>query len=499
MRLRQKINFPAAATPLLWMTLMERAVFYGVRVAIGVYMLHALSIPSREVLEIMAAFTALHFLAPMIGGWLGDHIYGTQRILFLSGVMMIVGLGMLALENHLFFFVGAGVLLLGSGMFYANVITLLGKVYPKENDNRDVGFTYFKMFSNLGVILGPIMGVLMVSLFGWVVFCILFMLVVVMCLISLTASRVSFGYHGLTPSSNFAAKFTGVQSRILFAAFMAIVIATFSFLLFDNEWVGVLVPSISLIGLFYLTSQYLAADQANALKGSLLLMVFYVGFLMTYFYAVSYASAFLEHHVEAPFVKHWGTGIFNAIEKYKDLTSAMLIILNGVFVVLLTPVFAGIWRRLGQKNKMPIAPVKVAWGLAFAGLGFSFLALSRYGLMGYGGLVPLVWVFVAFFFITVGEMLILPIVLAYVTRVTPHGMMGATVGFWVLLGALAVWLHKKMGRFFGTDLLSGKMCTIDQFCDTFSRMGWVALGLAVLLMLTIPMVRPWFSHSKKGR
>jgi POT family proton-dependent oligopeptide transporter len=76
---------------------------------------------------------------------------------------------------------------------------------------------------------------------------------------------------------------------------------------------------------------------------------------------------------------------------------------NAVFIVLLGPVFAGAWTRLGEQGKDPSIPAKMGAGLLLVSLGF-VLMLGASRQSSAEGKAALLWVVGAYLFHTMGEL-----------------------------------------------------------------------------------------------
>jgi proton-dependent oligopeptide transporter, POT family len=101
-------------------------------------------------------FTGLAYLTPVLGGWIADRYLGTSRSLAIGGILLTLGYFTLALGRTWPFFVGLGVLTLGTGFFKPNGYTLVGQLYTPGDPRRDSGFTVYYMAINVGAFLGPL-------------------------------------------------------------------------------------------------------------------------------------------------------------------------------------------------------------------------------------------------------------------------------------------------------------------------------------------------------
>jgi proton-dependent oligopeptide transporter, POT family len=93
-----------------------------------------------------------------------------------------------------------------------------------------------------------------------------------------------------------------------------------------------------------------------------------------------------------------------------------------------------------------------AWGLAAVALAFTILIPQTYGSADHR--VSMVWLIVCMTLLVVGELLIAPLGLSTILRLTPPRFVGVVVGAWYVAGALghglagevgALWMN-RMGR-----------------------------------------------------
>src|SRR5262245_42682824 len=82
----------------------ERFGFYTIRVIIVLYMIDVLSFSNNQSYAIFASFSALFYLAPILGGQAADKFLGNKQATLLGGVLLTIGYLLLALplENMLY-------------------------------------------------------------------------------------------------------------------------------------------------------------------------------------------------------------------------------------------------------------------------------------------------------------------------------------------------------------------------------------------------------------
>jgi POT family proton-dependent oligopeptide transporter len=119
----------------------------------------------------------------------------------------------------------------------------------------------------------------------------------------------------------------------------------------------------------------------------------------------------------------------------------------AIFVIVLAPIMAALWVRLGSKE--PSSPAKFAMGLFFASLSFLFLipAASSAQL---GGRVSPWWLIGSYFIIEIGELALSPVGLSVVTKLAPARIVGVMMGVWLLSIAVGDKLAGWTAGFFNT-------------------------------------------------
>ena len=119
---------------------------------------------------------------------------------------------------------------------------------------------------------------------------------------------------------------------------------------------------------------------------------------------------------------------------------------NPIFVVFLTPVVIALWARVAARGKEPSAPRKIMYGMALAGGAYLVMVAAAQGLASPAALKPgggvsdvllsPYWLISTYLALTVAELLLSPMGLAFVARVAPPRYRGLMQGGW--LAATAV-------------------------------------------------------------
>ncbi len=133
----------------------------------------------------------------------------------------------------------------------------------------------------------------------------------------------------------------------------------------------------------------------------------------------------------------------------------------------------------------PSGPVKFAIGLILLGIGFAAL--------GYGSSdipsgartasVSMIWLILAYFFHTMGELCLSPVGLSYMSKLSPKNLIGLIMGFWFLSSAIANLLGGYIGSY------------IDVITETYSMATFfyiffgISFGAGLILILISPVLR----------
>ena len=179
-------------------------------------------------------------------------------------------------------------------------------------------------------------------------------------------------------------------------------------------------------------------------------------------------------------------------------TGGSLTYLGALFLVLLAPVFTGLWGWLDRFGADPSKPVKSAIGLAFAGLSFIPLAIAAQQAGASGGQVSVWWLVLAYFVLEVGEMCLSPVGLSAVTQLSVPRVVSLMMGTWFLATAFSETLAALFGKLAAIDIADGGALVAHtpewtaaaaKYEHLFWLMMWVGLGFALLAFLASPLIR----------
>src|SRR3569832_392119 len=131
--------------------------------------------------------------------------------------------------------------------------------------------------------------------------------------------------------------------------------------------------------------------------------------------------------------------------------------LNSLYIILLAPLMAWLWVRLGPSD--PSSPTKFTLGLFFAAAGFGVLAVAA-DLAADGVRVSPMWLALVYLLHTVGELCLSPIGLSAMTRLAPARIAGRVMGVWFLATSVGNYLGGQMASLYESFALPTLFTTI---------------------------------------
>ncbi|MDR1886789.1 MAG: peptide MFS transporter [Prevotellaceae bacterium] len=144
----------------------------------------------------------------------------------------------------------------------------------------------------------------------------------------------------------------------------------------------------------------------------------------------------------------------NAVESIK-ITPQIFQQFNPLFIVILTPVSVALFHYLASKNREPSAPRKIGYGMLIAAVGFIIMLIASFGLaapsdIGDGlsdVLISPNWLISSYFVLTLAELFLSPMGMAFVAKVAPPQYKGMMQGGWLAATAIGNLMVGVMAAF----------------------------------------------------
>ena len=421
---------PVGLATLFFTEMWERFSYYGMRAFLILYMTApaatgGLALADEDAASLYGTYTGAAWGAAIFGGFVADRFLGQYRSVLLGGTAIMLGHFTLVFTALPFFYTGLALIVIGTGLLKPNVSTLVGSLYAPGDRRRDAGFSIFYMGINLGAVLGPLVAGYLAQRVSWHVG---FGCAGVGMLLGLV--QYALGKKRLQPALD--------RIAALPAAAPAPSSSTGGAPRFTRrEWqrIGIIVILIAGATLFW--AGYEQAGSTLNLFADRYTRLTIFGFA---------------------FPSSW----FQSVQPF--------------FVIVLAPVFAWAWIKLGPRE--PSVLGKFAFGLFFMAL--AFLVLVPAGALAQGDeatRVSPMWLVVAYLLSEFGELALSPVGLSAVTKLAPSRIVGLMMGCWFL------------GAAFGNKLAGWAAAFVDSL-PLESLFGIVAsiLMAAAIVMLILTRV-----------
>ena len=173
--------------------------------------------------------------------------------------------------------------------------------------------------------------------------------------------------------------------------------------------------------------------------------------------------------------------------------ASSLTYLGAMFIVLLAPVFTGLWGWLDKFGANPSKPIKSSIGLLFGGLAFVPLALAAQQAGATGEMASVWWLVAAYFILELGEMCLSPVGLSAVTQLSVPRVVSLMMGTWFLATAFSESLAAMFGKIAAIDVVEGEAMNLAdaaaKYEHLFWLMTWIGIAFAVLAFIAAPALK----------
>lgn len=456
----------------------ERFSYYGMRALLLFYMYTeiadgGLGIDDGTAKSIMAIYGSLVYMSGIIGGWIADRLLGTQRTVFYGGVLIMAGHIVLALPaGTTALFISMFLIVIGTGLLKPNVSNIVGDMYSPQDVRRDSGFSIFYMGINMGGLLAPlIVGTIGQEYnyhlgFGLAAIGMLVGLIVYM------ATRKKYlGLAGTyVPNPLGAGEKKKVFTRIGLSAMVIVILAAITIpagILTINRFTYL----VSILGILIPTAYFIVmyrSPKTNADEKSRILAYIPLFIAAIMFWAIQeQGSIILAEYAD----KRTELSLFGF-----ELQSSWFQSLNPLFIVVLAPIFANIWVKMGERQ--PTTTKKFSFGLLFAGLSFLVMIVPA-AMNGTETLVNPIWLVLSFLLVVIGELCLSPVGLSATTKLAPEAFSAQTMSLWFLSNASAQAINAQIVKLYKpeTEIVY------------FGIIGGVAILLGLLLFMASPKIQ----------
>jgi POT family proton-dependent oligopeptide transporter len=339
------------------------------------------------------AFLGLVYFIPLLGGYLGDKIFGQINTVIAGSIAMFFGYVALALSSAdqlVTFYIGLFLVAFGTGIFKVNMAVLVGNLYIDKVHLKDAGFNIFYMGVNVGATIAPLAATLLGYLFN--------------------DYRMSF-------------------------------------------WAAAVGMLICIVTFYKGKSKLLKADVKQS-KNSEKEIVFEeisskestqriiaLGILFTI--VIFFWMAFYQNGFALTLFAERSTVVYDFLrpETYQFF--------NPFFILLLTPLLLSFFSKLNKKGKEPSTPLKIFIGMVIMGVSMLIMVWASLegGNSDSNNMSPN-WLISTYLIVTLAEILISPMGQSYVSKVAPPKIQGLMMGGWFLATSIGSYGSGLLGKYY---------------------------------------------------
>ena len=488
---------PKALFTLFFTEMWERFSFYGMKALLIFYLTkyHLFSDDSGNLL--IGSYAALVYAVPVIGGFIADKYLGFRKAIVFGGIMLVLGhLGM-AYEGNAatqsitgeitrdnvalqVFYFSLALIILGVGFLKANISSLVGELYEVGDKRRDSGFTLFYMGINLGSVLATIICVWLGETYGWSYgFGAAGVGMFIGLVTFISGKKLLMGKGESTNQPFLDQKSFGLKNEWLIYIGSILTTLLFWQMVQNHDavsWALKVAGGISFLYIVYYAASQLDGKARDQLIALTILIIFTIVFWALFEQAYTSMNLFADRALDRHILGF-------------EPSAGQFLTFNGLFIVILAPVFAWLWVKLGKYN--PNTAVKFALALMLVGLGFGALVMGV-NVSG-AGKVAAIWLILAYLLHTCGELSLSPVGLSAVTKLSPKKIVGFMMGVWFLATASSEFIASVLANIASVDTSNGKAPDLNlakqSYLKLFEYLFYTGIAFGAVLLALSPVIK----------
>lgn len=481
---KKNMEQPRALYDLFVIELWERFAYYGMQILLVFFIADYLHLSTVQTVELNGAFLALVYASPTFGGFLADRYLGIKRTLMLGAILLAFGyffLSIVALisvrdmftnQNYYLatFFWALGIIAIGNGCFKPNPTSLLSKVYEANDPRIDAGYTIFYMSINIGSLLSLLLTPIIHAHFGYTPAFMICSFGLIGGLIYFSAKLKDLQEYGV------AADFKSLTTHNIVFSFFAIFFLTIlaAYLLANLFYARILITItvFCVVGMFLYFTYSLPKKEGNKVLAILILLFLTAVFFSLQLQMFGVLNIFIDNHV------------IRNIMGY-EIPAGNYAALNAVWVALLGPIMAKAYMHFENKEMPLTIPTRFAAGLLISSSAFYFLSLSNN--FSTDGMVSSWWIVIAYFIISLGELLVSALGLALICKLAPPKLTTLFMGAFLLSVAIGGWISGLIGHWVVIpEGMVDMQYKLNAYNMAFYKVGNMSLAAGIIATLLVP-------------
>jgi POT family proton-dependent oligopeptide transporter len=488
----------------------ERFSFYGLKALLVLYLKKHHLFSDADALMLAAAYGALVYAMPLLGGVVSDRYFGQTRSVQVGAMLLVAGHFAMAFEGHQAFlgvdgdvvrdeaaisilYLALALIVVGVGLLKPNISTVVGKLYGDNDPRRDGGFTIFYMGINVGAASAALLCGWLADAYGWSYGFGAAGIGMLLGLLIFNSGQSWLEGKGDAKNPELLNKKTRVSLNLLtlnqtiYAGCLVAVGAVWLMMHLQPSGIEMQGPSVfdfllALVAIVFIAwFIWLLVTQCDGIERGKMSALFFLIVTSTVFWSMFEQSSgsmtlFADRATDL--------SLFGL-----NLTASQFASANPIFIIILSPLFALLWPALLSHNLEPTTPAKFGFGIMQVGLGFGALLIGINN-PNAAGLVSAWWLVLAYFLHTSAELCLSPVGLSAVTKLSIARYVGVMMGAWFLASAFGTYLASELAIFFSSveDSADGRI-GLEGFSLLFSELLIYGVVLGAVVLLISPLIR----------
>jgi len=535
---------PKALPFLFFSEMWER---FGYYLMIGIFTLYlkdvkaGFAMTEAESADLYGTFIALVFLTPFLGGLLADRYFGYRKSIIFGGILMGLGYCLMFIHSLTALYIAMVLVIVGNGFFKPNISTLLGNVYstPQYEKQKDDGYNIFYMGINIGAFICNFISAALYVAYGWGY---AFLSAGIGMFIGVLIFMIGTKHYRAFDIKKGVTENDMPMSRIVMLILVPSVVAGIIGWLIPGTLVGsdstdaFIFACIPVI--YFYASLYFKAKGDERRPIAALLSIFAVVIL---FWAVfkqngsalnTWADRYTDRTVtgkteevfrlfkqaqplaykkdsiavydeqfrlkkeNGQVVREYNYPVYfrnipeadrpadgNEVSLWATNLSQSI---NPAWVILLTPLIVAFFTWMRRRGKEPSTATKIAFGLFISALSALVMVGAVYASNNGAGKASVLWLICSYGVITIGELLLSPMGLSLVSKLSPVRITSLMMGGWFLATSIG-------------NKLSGVLATMWDTYENKANYFWLNFILLMAAALMCFAMLRWLNRIMKEK
>jgi POT family proton-dependent oligopeptide transporter len=460
-----KLQQPPGFYLIAWGELCERFSYYGAQTLLVLYITSVFSLSDKKAYALYGTYAAFAYALPVVGGLVADYLLELKHAIIIGNLLLIIGNLLMAVPHLSYFYAGLAFTVCGIGLYKPSSTTLVGKLYKTYDAQQKSGFTLFYLGINIGATVSPFV-------YGFV---------------------GKWGYHYSYLISAALLFINGIyfliyNHRILLQNSVARV---------QRYWLAyslILLISVAIIALFFypdLSRNFLLIFAVCALGGLGMAIFRYEkrernylwALLILFFFGMCFFAASLQ---VGSSINLFIQRDVNRILFGWQIPTLMFTSLYPLAVLVTAPFMIAVWSYLAGRNKEPSVPTKVGLSLVFVSVAFICFTFAASNTNYY---FPLIWILLGNLALGMGEICLIPTLLAAISQFAPGNLKSTLMGIWFLFIAFGGYLSSWIANLSSHPTWISKTISSTIYSHAFLKTTIITFLIACFMFVITPRIK----------